>query len=138
MVKVAESNLALEKEVSKLEIASLKQAVKSLEQKASNFEKEKADLVDQLESIGLEAMSRERYTLMKQFLSGDYKEWTPEDWIKDYEDLVKETSEQIGEEQEKFEDAENVVEKGGPSGVERNVDMESGKFSEAVDGFVAP
>ena len=85
-VKVAEANLKLEKEVSQLEIDSLKEALKCLES-------EKQSLVEQLENIAFEAMAKERHTLMKQFLAGEHKDWTPEIWIQDYESLVEESHE---------------------------------------------
>ena len=65
-VKVAEANLKLEKEVSQLEIDSLKEALKCLEN-------EKQSLVEQLENIAFEATAKERHTLMKQYLAANIK-----------------------------------------------------------------
>ena len=76
--KAAESTLALEREMTKLEVDSYKEALE-------NLRKKKADLIEQLEGVALEAMMKERCSLMRQFLAGEQASWAPTKWIQEYE-----------------------------------------------------
>ena len=76
--KAAESTLALEREMTKLEVDSYNEALE-------NLRKEKAKQIEQLEGIAFEAMMKERCSLMRQFSAGEHASWAPTKWIQEYE-----------------------------------------------------
>ena len=76
-LKELKATLRVEKEVSEATNDALE-----------NVKKENRELTEQIESIALESMMKERSDLMKDFLEGKTAAWEPEKWITEYDQLV--------------------------------------------------
>ena len=80
-LKELKATLRMEKEVSKATNDALE-----------TVKKENKELTEQIESVALESMMKERSDLMKDFLEGKTAAWEPEKWINQYDQLVVEFS----------------------------------------------